>query len=508
MFRRTLINLVLVLAMLLALGLSAVSAAPPTQEELSYTIKLGDTLWALGEKYLGSGFAWPALMAATNQKNIEDSTFAYIANADVIHPGWKLAIPSEAEAEAFMAAYDPDKPALLFGKRASGQLVVGSWWTAGGEAQGLAGMFRIYREKYPDVEIVNATMAGGAGTNFKAGLKTRLIGGDPEDTFQLHAGLEAESYSAEQYLEPLDDLYASEGLEAVFPADLVTMLKAYGGHYWGVPVNIHRSNVLWYNKAVFEANGLTPPANFDEFVTVAEALRAAGITPFVLGSKDGWEAGHIFEDILAGTLGAEAYSGLWTGATAWTGADVAQALENFTMMLSYANPDHSAHTWDSAGEFLIAGTGGMMIMGDWTDGWFTSKGFTGYGWAPPPGTQGIFVALSDSFAMPKAASNVENALNWLKVCGSLEGQEAFNPQKGSICARTDCDPSLFNAYLQSAMVDWGQDAIVASVAHGAAAYESWATDYKDVLTLFVASGDVAAAQAGLQQACVDAGICQ
>jgi len=508
MFRRTLINLVLVLAMLLALGVSVVSAAPPAQEELSYTIKLGDTLWALGEKYLGSGFAWPALMAATNQKNIEDSTFAYIANADVIHPGWKLAIPSEAEAEAFMAAYDPDKPALLFGKRASGQLVVGSWWTAGGEAEGLAGMFRIYREKYPDVEIVNATMAGGAGTNFKAGLKTRLIGGDPEDTFQLHAGLEAESYSAEQYLEPLDDLYASEGLEAVFPADLVTMLKAYGGHYWGVPVNIHRSNVLWYNKAVFEANGLTPPANFDEFVTVAEALRAAGIMPFVLGSKDGWEAGHIFEDILAGTLGAEAYSGLWTGATAWTGADVAQALENFTMMLSYANPDHSAHTWDSAGEFLIAGTGGMMIMGDWTDGWFTSKGFTGYGWAPPPGTQGIFVALSDSFAMPKAASNVENALNWLKVCGSLEGQEAFNPQKGSICARTDCDPSLFNAYLQSAMVDWGQDAIVASVAHGAAAYESWATDYKDVLTLFVASGDVAAAQAGLQQACVDAGICQ
>ena len=351
-------------------------------------------------------------------------------------------------------------------------------------------------------------MAGGAGTNFKAILKTRLLGGDPPDTFQLHAGLEVEGYSPEQYLAALDDIYASEGLEAAFPADLLTLLKAYGGHYWGVPVNIHRSNVLWFNKAVFDANGLTPPANFDEFVTVAEALRAAGITPFVLGSKDGWEAGHIFEDILAGTLGAEKYNGLWTGDTPWTGADVAQALENFKMMLGYANPDHSAHTWDSAGEFLIAGTGGMMIMGDWTDGWFTSKGFTGYGWAPPPGTQGIFVALSDSFAMPAGAPNADNTRNWLKVCGSLEGQEAFNPQKGSICARTDCDPALFNAYLQSAMVDWGQDAIVASVAHGAAAYESWATDYKDVLTLFVASGDVAAAQTGLQQACVDAGICQ
>ncbi|MBC7250696.1 MAG: extracellular solute-binding protein [Anaerolineae bacterium] len=446
-------------------------------------------------------------MALTNQKHLTDSTYAKIINADLIYPGWKLYVPSQEEAEAFLATYDKNKPELLYATGAKGQLVVGSWWTAGGEAEGLNEMFKIYSQKYPDVEIVNATVAGGAGTNFKAVLKTRLIGGDPPDTFQLHAGLEVETYSPEQYLEPVDDIYASEGLEAVFPADLLTLLK-YNGHYWGVPVNIHRSNVLWYNKAVFEANNLTPPTTFEEFQAVAEALKAAGIQPFVLGTKDGWEAGHIFEDVLAGTLGAEKYKGLWTGETPWTDPGVTQALENFKMMLSYANPDHSAHTWDSAGEFLIAGTGGMMIMGDWTDGWFTSKGFTGYGWAPPPGTDGIFVALSDSFALPKNAPNAENARNWLKVCGSLEGQEAFNPKKGSICARTDCDPALFNEYLQSAMVDWSQDAIVPSVIHGAAAKESWVTDYKDVITLFVASGDVAAAQAGLQQACVDAGVCQ
>jgi len=469
-----------------------------------------DWLAKFADKYFGNPYAWPAIMAWHNKAAQADpSKFPdKIINADLIEVGWTVCIPSTEDADAFLATYDPAKPEMLYAAGASGQLVVGSWWTAGGEAEGLNGMFSIYKTRYPDVEIVNATVAGGAGTNFKAVLKTRLIGGDPPDTFQLHAGLEAEGYSPETYLTPLDDLYASEGLEQAFPPDLLTLLKAYGDHYWGVPVNIHRSNVLWYNKAIFEANNLTPPATWEEFVTVADALKAAGITPFVLGTKDGWEAGHIFEDVLAGTLGAEKYNGLWTGATPWSDPGVTQALENFKMMLSYANTDHSAHTWDSAGEFLIAGSGGMMIMGDWTDGWFTSKGFTGYGWAPPPGTRGIFVALSDSFAMPANAPNETNAMNWLKVCGSLEGQEAFNPQKGSICARTDCNPALFNAYLQSAMVDWGQDAIVASVAHGAAAYESWATDYKDVLTLFVASGDVAAAQAGLQQACVDAGICQ
>jgi glucose/mannose transport system substrate-binding protein len=228
----------------------------------------------------------------------------------------------------------------------------------------------------------------------------------------------------------------------------------------------------------------------------------------VIGTKEGWEAGHVFEGVLAGTLGAEKYKGLWTGATPWTDPLVTKALENYKMMLAYKNSDNSALTWDGAGQYLIAGKGGMMVMGDWTDGWFTSKAFTGYGWAPPPGTQGIFIALSDSFALPAKAPNMANAQNWLKVCGSKEGQEAFNPKKGSICARTDCDPKLFNAYLQSAMVDWSKDAIVPSVVHGAAAIESWATSYKDTMQLFVTSGDVAATQASLQKLCVDAGACK
>ncbi len=474
-----------------------------------YIVQADDWLSKLADKFYGDPNAYWAIMSATNQANAEDPSYAKITNPDVVEVGSKLRIPSTEDAVAFMADFDPTmfNVGELFASGASGQLVVGSWWTAGGEAEGLNAMYQIYSELYPDVEIVNATVAGGAGTNFKAQLATRLVGGAPPDTFQLHAGLEVETYSPEQYLQPVDDIYASEGLESVFPADLLSLLK-YKDHYWGVPVNIHRSNVLWYNRAVFEANGVTPPATFEEFQQVAETLKAAGIQPYVLGTKDGWEAAHIFEDVLAGTLGAEKYRGLWTGATPWTDPGVTQALENFKMMMSYANSDHPALTWDGAGEYLINGKGGMMIMGDWTDGWFTSKGFTGYGWAPPPGTKGIFVALSDSFALPKDAPNKENAINWLKVDGSKAGQEAFNPKKGSICARTDCDPALFNEYLQSAMVDWSQDAIVPSVVHGAAAIESWLTDYKDVITLFVASGDVASAQAGLQQACVDAGVCQ
>src|SRR5215471_11290265 len=59
-----------------------------------------------------------------------------------------------------------------------GRLEIFSWWTTGGEAAGLNALFDMYRAQNPGVEIVNATVAGGAGSNAKAVLKTRMLGGD------------------------------------------------------------------------------------------------------------------------------------------------------------------------------------------------------------------------------------------------------------------------------------------------------------------------------------------
>jgi glucose/mannose transport system substrate-binding protein len=147
----------------------------------------------------------------------------------------------------------------------------------------------------------------------------------------------------------------------------------------------------------------------------------------------------------------------------------------------------------------------MTIMGDWVDADNLAKGFKDSGWAPAPGTSGIYDALSDTFGMPRKARHKKEALDWLRLVGSREGQEAFNPLKGSICARTDCDPKLFGPYLQWAMEQWKRDAIVPSLAHGAAAKESWLTAINDAMSLFVTNRDVARTQRMLAQAARDAG---
>lgn len=388
-------------------------------------------------------------------------------------------------------------PVLLFAggerKEEGKKLEIFSWWTAGGEAEGLEAMFEMYKKKYPDVEIVNATVAGGAGQNAKAVLATRMQGGNPADSFQVHAGHELiDTWVVAGKMEPITFLFEENSNLNAFPKGVIDIIS-YEGEIYSVPVNIHRSNVLWYNKKIFEENRLTPPKTLEDFFKVAEVLSAKGITPLALGDNGIWASTHLLESVLLAVLGAEKYRGLWDGSTAWDGREVKEALGIFARMLSYVNKDHAALSWDAATQYVIDGTCAMTIMGDWSQGYFTAKGLepnVEYGWIPSPGTEGFFIMLSDSFGLPKGAPHREEAVQWLALCASKEGQDAFNPKKGSIPSRIDGDRSLYDEYLISAMDDFKTDAIVPSVAHGAAASEGWVTKINDIMTLFVSDKDV------------------
>lgn len=391
----------------------------------------------------------------------------------------------------------------------TGDLEIFSWWTTGGEAAGLKALFDLYPEQCPgDVEITNATVAGGGGAQARQVLTTRMQGGDPPGSFQVHMGHELiDTWVTSDYMEPLDDLFAEEGWNDIFPQGVLDIVS-YEGHPYSVPVNIHRANVLWYNKTVLADNNIEPPESFADFFAAADTLQAAGITPLALGDSEIFASTQLLETTLIGTLGVEGYNGLWTGDTDWAGADVTGALENFQKMLTYVNDDHSSLTWDQANQLVIDGDAAMTIMGDWLEGDNKAKDFTDYGWIPAPGTSGIYDALSDTFGMPKDAPNPDAVNCWLKVVGSKAGQEAFNPLKGSVCARTDCDASLFDEYLQSAAEDWQSDEIVPSLAHGAAASPAWAGDINDAVTAFITDPDVGTFQGRLADACVAAEVCQ
>jgi len=386
---------------------------------------------------------------------------------------------------------------------AAGKLEIFSWWTAPGEVEALDALYGTFKASNPDVDLVNAALAGGtgAGGNMKAVLQTRMLAGQPPDSFQVHLGHELlDSHVKAERMEPLDFLYDSEGWSSTIPDQLLSISKA-DGHLWAIPVNIHRSNVLWYNKGVLASAGAPLPTTLHDFLNLGETLRAQGIPLLALGENQPGHAAHVFENVLLGTLGAEGYKGLWTGATPWTDPGVTQSLDTFNSLLGFANTDYLSVSWTDSTDLVIAGRAFGVINGDWNNGYLKSKKFTDFGYAPVPQTAGIYNTLADSFGLPKGVADRDNAVAWLRNAGSVAGQDAFNPLKGSIPARIDAGQgSGYDSYQRGAMDDFKSNTIVPSVVHGFAAKESWVTDYVNIVNTFAVTHDVAGAQQALTQA--------
>jgi len=294
-------------------------------------------------------------------------------------------------------------------------------------------------------------------------------------------------------MEPLNDLYEQEGWMDKFPEALIDMVSKDGNIY-SVPVNIHRGNVLWYNKKVFADNGLQPPKTFDEFFEVADQLKAKGVTPLALGDKEPWTATHLFETVLLGTLGTDNYQKLWNGELSFDAPQVKQAVETFKKMLGYINEDHSSRNWQDAAQLVAEGKAAMYVMGDWAKGYFVNdlklKVNEDFGYVPTPNTDGKFMVITDTFGLPKGVKNPDDVKKFLALLGSVEGQDAFNPLKGSIPARIDADPSKYDEYGKQTMEDFKNAELAPSLAHGSAAAEGFVTKVNQAINIFVTQKDV------------------
>ncbi|RMG88277.1 MAG: carbohydrate ABC transporter substrate-binding protein [Chloroflexi bacterium] len=395
----------------------------------------------------------------------------------------------------------------------SGELEIFSWW-AGDEGPALEALIDLYTQQYPDVEVINATVTGGSGVNARAVLKTRMLGGDPPDSFQVHAGAELTgTWVVADRMEDLTWLYEEEGWFDAFPQDLIDLLTYEGGIY-SVPVNIHRSNVMWYVPANLEEWGVEVPETLDDFFAACETLQGAGVLPLAVG--EAWTVNHLWESVALGVLGVDNWNALWNGELSPTSDEMIAVWDTFGRVLDCSNIDDDAAglSWQQAVDKVIAGEAAFNIMGDWAAGYMTTtlglEPGVDYGYAAAPGTGGVFMWLSDSFGLPKDAPNRDATVAWLRLLGSVEGQNAFNPLKGSIPARVDAvdaAPDLYNAYLQSAAADWASDRLAGSLVHGVAANERFMGDFNQVMQIYLTSRDSNAAAAAMEAICIQAGAC-
>ena len=348
------------------------------------------------------------------------------------------------------------------GPPASSEVEVVSWWTEGGEANALQSLLTLFSNRYPHQKVIDAVVTGS--NKARETIRNRMLGGQPPETFQANGGwgllawvLYNQRNEADSKMEPIDSLAAEEGWNAVIPKPVLDTVS-FGGHTYAVPLNIHRLNTLFFNKQLFIQYGIAEPKTLDQLFAVAAAFRDRGITPIAVGAVEPWTLSLLlFENLLVARAGGPYYRDFLVGhGDAWA-PEVAAALEDLRTLLSFANTNATQLTWSGAVELVRTGKAAMTIMGDWAKGYFlANQGVpeVSFGEIATPGTGAAFVFTTDTFGLPMGVRNRAGALDLLRVFGSREGQDTFNPIKGSIPARKDANVEAYDVMAQNNINDF------------------------------------------------------
>ncbi|MDQ6419667.1 ABC transporter substrate-binding protein [Paenibacillus sp. LHD-117] len=333
------------------------------------------------------------------------------------------------------------------------QIEILTWWTGAGDEAGFRALLQLFKQEHPDIYLFSAAVEGGAGVNARDVLKRRMEEGNPPDTYQANEETIIRSASQGQ-LASLNDLFDEEGWKDKFPKEIIDELTLDGNIY-AIPLNIHRTNVLWYNKKIFKQLDLEPPGTFEELLELCRRIRDAGIVPLASGDKTEIS---LLNNVILGTIGTDRYLELTRDEALYDDSILTKVYENMKELMSYVNADHGNLSWSEEAKLFGEGQTAMLSMGDWVKGnlSFIQEMIPGedYGWVTFPGTKGTFLATMDTFGLPKASKNPETTKEWLKLLGSVEGQDTFNPLKGSIPSRIDTDSAKYDAYGQQTIKDF------------------------------------------------------
>lgn len=125
------------------------------------------------------------------------------------------------------------------------------------------------------------------------GLITQLQSNEVPDIYFQWAGFPVQRDVEAGYAADLSAAMA-DGWQASFIDSAFTEGSGttVGGKIYMVPIALDVTNTIWYNTAIFEENGLTPPATWDDFVAAIKTLAAAGETPIVTGNNELWPLGN------------------------------------------------------------------------------------------------------------------------------------------------------------------------------------------------------------------------
>ena len=377
------------------------------------------------------------------------------------------------------------------------QLVIYHWWTAGGERQAMQKIFDWYGKKNPDTKIVDNPVAGGGGITLKTVLLGLLAAKIPPDTFQSLSGAELKQYVDGNYIEPVDDVWQAQNLDTNYPP-VIGKMTTFNAHHYGIPMNAHRANWLFYSRKVFDELQLAPPTTVDEMIAAAQVIKAKkpDVAPIGIGTREKWPAVFLFDVTLLSTGGPDIYEKFYSGQLNVKATPaIRTALQKYKDLIPYLYRYHGAKTWSDIAGPMAEGKMGMMVIGDFAAGLLVQAGYKeGADWDAvgfPKKPQEVFLMIVDTFVRPVGAKHPQATTAWLTNLTDPHVQAEFNVIKGSIAIHKAVSDSTYPDRLhQEASRTFKTKRIVPSSIHGVLAPPAFLSDWQDILTRFLYSPDI------------------
>jgi glucose/mannose transport system substrate-binding protein len=378
-------------------------------------------------------------------------------------------------------------------------------WASGNDAASIAKLGEMFTAAGGTWE---QTAIAGHTANTLAKLRADVVAGNAPAAVQLK-GPEIAEWNATGGTADMDELATSEGWDKVVAPELLPVMKPEG-KWVAAPMNIHRINWIWGNKAAMESVGVTElPKTWADFNAACDKAVAGGKICLAHLSAD-WTDATTFEVVVYGQ-DPELFKKAFVDGDidALRSDGMIKAFDQMRLMVSkYMDPAIAGRDYDTASNMMINGDALFFIMGDWELGTIKAVGHDPggdilCGQAPTDWGKPGFILNSDSVVFFKQSNPdyIEGQKLLAHLILSPDFQEVFNLQKGSIPARLDVDLAAkgFNAcQIKSqedlkASIDDGM--LVRSMAHNMTVLQKYRGAMMDLITEFVNTPDMSSADA-------------
>ena len=278
-------------------------------------------------------------------------------------------------------------------------------------------------EANPDISIQRE-----AQPNMRDILKTALDGGVGPDVMYYDTGPGFAGVLARAgLLLALDEAYDQFGWnERIFP--LAKERASFDGKAYGIGHELEFIGTF-YNKRIFEEQGLSEPASHNEFMEICEKLKEAELIPIAFADQPKWPAGHMFSIFGGYIAGKDKLAAAISGEVPWNDPDFVDAIQLFFVDMheaGYFIPEVNAVNYDDANLLFYSGQAATNITGTWMVGQYSEPEVmpdpVGFFFYPPLGNKPIAppAGLGSGYFVSKAVENAQAAFRLLDYLFSDE----------------------------------------------------------------------------------------